>query len=202
MFARGQFCPRQWAGIRVCLKVSDLKEVIMSSAIPRAPFARHARFEGVFLRPVVTGNDSTRLASVEALIVPDHAIDQHIHDASGEHFFFIDGAGELYDGTAWQPVAGGDAITVKAGTSHAARCRRHANALPSRCSNRRQHRVTITGPPGAPVSRGSPVRGGRHAALFRQCAICVPKMDAIWIGGDVVKGAVSIMRAGVSWSIL
>ena len=82
----------------------------MSSAIPHAPFARHARFEGVFLRPVVTGDDSTHLASVEALIVPDHAIDQHIHDASDEHFFFIDGTGELYDGTAWRPVTSGDAI--------------------------------------------------------------------------------------------
>ena len=94
----------------------------MSSPIPRAPFARHARFEGVFLRPVVTSADSTRLASVEALIVPDHAIDQHRHDASDEHFFFIDGTGELFDGTVWQQVASGDAVTVKAGTTHAVRC--------------------------------------------------------------------------------
>ena len=94
----------------------------MSSVLPRAQFVRHARFEGVFLRPVVTAADSTDLASVEALIVPDHAIDQHTHDASDEHFFFIDGTGELYDGTAWQPVSSGDAITVKAGTIHAVRC--------------------------------------------------------------------------------
>lgn len=94
----------------------------MSSALPRAPFARHARFEGVFLRPVVTADDSTRLASVEALVMPDHAIDRHVHDSSDEHFFFIEGTGELFDGSTWQPVASGDAMTVKAGTTHALRC--------------------------------------------------------------------------------
>jgi len=92
------------------------------SAIPRAPFARHARFEGVFLRPVVTAAESTNLTTSEAFIVPDHIIDKHVHDTSDEHFFFIDGTGEVFDGTAWQPVASGDAITIKAGTTHAVRC--------------------------------------------------------------------------------
>jgi len=94
----------------------------MSFPISSEPFARHARFEGVFLRPVVTAADSTKLASVEALVVPDHLIDTHVHATSDEHFFFIDGAGEVFDGTSWQPVASGDALTVPQGTPHAVRC--------------------------------------------------------------------------------
>ncbi|MCL2652523.1 MAG: cupin domain-containing protein [Propionibacteriaceae bacterium] len=91
-------------------------------SIPRAPFARHTRFEGVFLRPVVTAAETTRLTTSEAFIVPDHIIEQHVHPTSDEHFFFIDGTGEVFDGTDWQPVASGDAITIKAGTTHAVRC--------------------------------------------------------------------------------
>ena len=86
-----------------------------------SPFSRHSRFEGVFLRPIVTAADSVKLATVEALIVPDHAVEPHAHEASDEHFFFMDGSGEVFDGTTWQPVTSGDAVTVKAGTSHAVR---------------------------------------------------------------------------------
>ena len=85
-----------------------------------APFARHIRFEGVFLRPVVT--DSPRLASVEVFIVPDHVIEEHIHEGSDEHFFFIEGSGMIFDGTTWQSVTSSDAVTIPAGTTHAVRC--------------------------------------------------------------------------------
>jgi mannose-6-phosphate isomerase-like protein (cupin superfamily) len=94
----------------------------MPSIPAPARFARHARFEGVFLRPVVTEAESTQLASVEALIVPNHVIELHNHQSSDEHFFFIDGTGELYNGSDWLPVSNGDAVTVKAGTTHALRC--------------------------------------------------------------------------------
>ena len=89
--------------------------------IRNGTYIRHD--DGVYLKHYFGSADNDQLNNLEIFILPNFAIEPHVHEDSAEFFYIVEGQGEFWHEGNWIAVEKGDTIFAPKNTEHGIRNR-------------------------------------------------------------------------------